>query len=127
MIDFLVSDHPLAQTLLEEAEFFVYPMTDPQGRASGHSRTNDRQGTIQGSGSNYTVIDHNRFWDIDGPVVLGGNPLPTETSPVQPFEEVKMIREAVLTDTDGEVDWFFDFHSFPSGPNVNASNGVFDL
>ncbi len=119
MVDFLVSDHPLSEKILDASEFFVYPMADPEGRVLGHTRGNDSspgptsQHPIDDS---YEIYDHNRFWDQSG-------------TPSQPYAGIDTVREAIITDTGGslvtdssDIDWFFDFHGFPTSESVFNTN-----
>jgi len=119
MIDFLTSGHPIAELLLDRAEFHVYPIVDPEGRALGQTRGNDSaQGFGQtpafidsGTGSEHIrIIDHNRVWD--------------RTGSTQPYDEVDTVRDAIIRDTSDNpdapnpttnIDYLFDFHGFPAG------------
>ncbi|MEM9415672.1 MAG: M14 family zinc carboxypeptidase [Planctomycetota bacterium] len=119
MVDFLTSGHPVAELLLDRAEFHVYPIVDPEGRALGQTRGNDSaQGFGQtptfvdtGTGNEHIrIIDHNRVWD--------------RTGNAQPYENVNTVRDAIIRDTSDNpdapnpttnIDYFFDFHGFPAG------------
>ncbi|MFI4859182.1 MAG: M14 family zinc carboxypeptidase [Phycisphaerales bacterium JB063] len=119
MVDFLASGHPIAELLLDGAEFHVYPIVDPEGRALGQTRGNDSaQGFGQtptfvdsGTGSEHIrIIDHNRVWDRAGSA--------------QPYEEVDTVRDAIIRDTSDNpdavnpttnIDYLFDFHGYPAG------------
>lgn len=119
MVDFLTSGHPVAELLLDRAEFHVYPIVDPEGRALGQTRGNDSaQGFGQtptfvdtGTGSEHIrIIDHNRVWD--------------RTGSDQPYDNVDTVRDAMIRDTSDNpdapdpttnIDYFFDFHGFPAG------------
>ena len=84
MVNFLLSDDPHAAALRQEAEFYVYPMTDPDGRYAGYYRSNPENPTL----------NHNRYWnDTDG------------------FTDLTLVTQAMKADTGGDVDYFFDFHS----------------
>lgn len=120
MVDFIASDHPQADLLLEKAEFYVYPFVDPEGRATGHSRGNDSGSlpdpdnpgqtisTTQSlGGNNYSVLDHNRVWN------LAGND--------QPYGNVEVVRDAIMQDT-AEVDWFIDIHGSPTWNENNPTS-----
>jgi Zinc carboxypeptidase len=84
-IDFLLSDSPAATRLREQVEFYVYPMISPDGREAGYYR----------GGPEDALIDPNRVWDD-----------PTGVT------NVSIVREAMLSDTGGEVDYLLDFHQF---------------
>lgn len=96
LVDFLVSDDAAAAELRQRANVFVYPQSDPEGRAAGYFRSNPQNPTR----------NHNRVWH----------------QPEQPgtysFPEVTMIRNAMAADTGGQADVFLDFHSFGSGTDV---------
>jgi len=86
LIDFLVSDELEAAILRREAEFFVYPMANPDGRFAGYNRS-----TVQ-----VPDEDPNRFWD---PPSYGG------------MSDIDLIGTAMKVDTGNDVDYFVDFHS----------------
>ena len=122
MVDFLLSDHPLAGKALTDGEFYVYPMVDPEGRARGHTRGNDAALAPSQRAAVYAdskVVDHNRVWP--------------DSSPVYP--EVATIRNAIIADTDRDasnpndtdIDWFFDFHGFPTGDGTNGDKLNYNL
>ena len=85
VIDFILSDDPRAVTMRQLADFYVYPSCNPDGRWAGHARTSVEN----------PFIDHNRDWD--DPVL---------------FTELQILTAAMKADTNSQVDWFFDFHSF---------------
>lgn len=87
LIDFLISDDPRADGLRQAAEFFIYPMVNPDGRFAGYNR----------GGVEHESRDTNRFWHEDL---------------YQDMKEIKTVAEALLRDTGGEVTWHFDFHSW---------------
>lgn len=90
MIDFLVGDSFEAAQLRKQAEFYVYPMANPDGRFAGYNRS-----TVQ-----RVTQDPNRFWD----------------SPLYGLmSDIKVVGDALLADTGGDVDYFIDFHSTVSG------------
>ncbi|XAL99363.1 M14 family zinc carboxypeptidase [Phycisphaeraceae bacterium D3-23] len=119
MVDFLTSGHPIAELLLDRAEFHVYPIVDPEGRALGQTRGNDSaQGFGQtpafidtGTDSEHIrIIDHNRVWD--------------RTGSAQPYDNADTVRDAIIRDTSDDpdapnpltnIDYFFDFHGYPAG------------
>ncbi len=84
MVDFLVSDDPVAASLRRDVEFLVYPMSNPDGRYAGYFRSNPENPTK----------DHNRYWNsTDG------------------FTDLSAITAAMRADSVGDVDCFMDFHS----------------
>jgi len=89
MLDFLLSSDTEAVALRELAEFYVYPLVNPDGRATGTGRGNPEM-TAEGFG-----IDHNRVWD------RGGEGLST----------IDTLTAAMQNDTGGDVDYLFNFHS----------------
>ena len=86
MIDYLASDDLGAAILRQRAEFYVYPMINPDGRLAGYNRSTVEQPTL----------DPNRFWD---PPNYGNQ------------TEIEAIGEAMIADTGGDIDFFIDFHS----------------
>lgn len=89
MIDFLLSDAPAAVGLRQKAEFYVYPQMNPDGRIAGYYRS-----TVEKPAN-----DYNRFWD---------NPAG--------MTDMTAVRNAMIADTGGDVDYMFDFHSMFYGP-----------
>jgi len=83
MVDFLISSDPSASELRELADFYVYPQVDPDGRWAGYFRSNPEN----------PELNHNRYWDD-----------PTG------FTDITIVRDAMLADTEGEVEVFFDCH-----------------
>ncbi|MBN2022278.1 MAG: hypothetical protein JW809_05745 [Pirellulales bacterium] len=83
MIDFLLSDDPEAVALRGAAEFYVYPQVNPDGREAGYYRS-----TPENPGK-----DYNRFWN---------NPAG--------FTDMTAVRDAMILDTGGDVDYLIDFH-----------------
>lgn len=86
MVDYLISDSLDAALLRRRAEFYVYPMVNPDGRQAGYNRSTVEE----------PDLDPNRFWD---PPNYGGQ------------TEIKAIGDAIIADTGGSVDFFIDFHS----------------
>jgi len=91
-IDFLLSDDPEAVRLRRVAEFYVYPQVNPDGRAAGYYRStpeNPRKA-------------YNRYWN---------NPAG--------FTDMTAVRDAMILDTGGDVDYLFDFHGMftPTHPD----------
>ncbi|MGI9429892.1 MAG: M14-type cytosolic carboxypeptidase [Bythopirellula sp.] len=86
LVNFLTGDDFEAAQLRRQAEFYVYPMANPDGRFAGYNRS-----TVQQESD-----DPNRFWD----------------SPLYGFmSDIKEVGDALLADTGGDVDYFIDFHS----------------
>ncbi|TWT90312.1 Zinc carboxypeptidase [Pseudobythopirellula maris] len=86
LVDYLVSDELDAALLRRRAEFFVYPMANPDGRLAGYNRS-----TVQ-----FPDLDPNRHWDAphyDG------------------LTDIRAVGEAIIADTGGDADIFLDFHS----------------
>jgi predicted deacylase len=85
MINFLVSNDARAVQLRSMAEFYVYPMVNPDGRylKSG-------LGNPELSSMGYT--NHNRVWDKTG------------------ISTIDTFTSAMIFDTGGATDYFFDFH-----------------
>jgi murein tripeptide amidase MpaA len=95
LADFLVSDDLEAARLRRYAEFYVYPMTNPDGRFAGYNRS-----TVQ-----FVNLDLNRYWDPPG---YGG------------ISEISQVGEAMRLDTSEDIDYLIDFHS-----TVNGKTGHF--
>jgi hypothetical protein len=85
LVDFLISDAPEAQALRRRAEFFVYPMVNPDGRRAGYNRT-----TVQ-----YSSRRPNRSWI---PPRYGG------------LDDIRLVGESMRADV-GHADFVIDFHS----------------
>lgn len=94
MLDFLLSDDPAAGQLRASAEFYVYPMVNPDGRYAGYYRSSPQN----------PAKDTNRYWH---------NP--------SGMTELTLVTTALLTDGSyeiepeywvGDVDYFFDFHQY---------------
>lgn len=86
LVDFLVSDDVRAGRLRRAAEFYVYPMANPDGRFAGYNRSTVQQPNV----------DPNRSWD---PPLYDGQ------------SDIRAVAEAILADTAGATDYFIDFHS----------------
>lgn len=86
MVDYLISDNLDAALLRRRAEFYVYPMANPDGRFAGYNRSTVEE----------PDLDPNRFWD---PPSYGG------------LSDIQAVGDAILADTGGDVDFFIDFHS----------------
>ncbi|MBN1818628.1 MAG: hypothetical protein JW828_14800 [Sedimentisphaerales bacterium] len=87
MMDFLAGEEPWAVQLRRYADFFIYPLVNPDGRFLGAGRGNPEL-TAAGLGS-----DHNRVWNRSG------------------LSTIDTFTTAMKKDTGGAVDYFFDFHS----------------
>jgi hypothetical protein len=85
LVDFLISDAPEAQALRRRAEFFVYPMVNPDGRRAGYNRS-----TVQ-----YSTRRPNRHWK---PPAYGG------------LDDIRLVGEAMRADVVS-ADVVIDFHS----------------
>lgn len=90
LVDFLLTDDLEAGLLRQYAEFYVYPLVNPDGRIAGYNRS-----TVQNP-----TLDPNRFWISPN---YGG------------LDDVEVVGDALLADTVGDVDYFIDFHSTVAG------------
>jgi Zinc carboxypeptidase/Cytosolic carboxypeptidase N-terminal domain len=93
LIDFLVSDELEAAHLRRYAEFYIYPMANPEGRYAGYNRS-----TVQ-----RPTVDPNRAW----------NP-PNYNDPdniTAPLTDIRTVGEAMKDDTGEDIDYMIDFHS----------------
>ncbi len=95
LVDFLVSDDAEAAILRKYAEFYVYPMANPDGRFAGYNRS-----TVQREN-----LDPNRYWV---PPNYNG------------LDDIEVVGDAVRTDTVNNIDYLLDFHS-----TVNGKTGHF--
>jgi len=101
MVDFLVSSEPAAIWLRQVAEFYVYPLVNPDGRYTADGRGNPEM-TAEGFG-----LDHNRVWNTQG----------------QGLSTIDALTTAMQNDTGGDIDYLLDFHNGYSNPlsfNVTA-------
>ena len=93
-LEWLLSDDSRASELRKVAEFYVYPMLNPDGRFAGNNRA-----TIDTPNQ-----DPNRDWSPT---------IPGRTWHDEP--EIKLSGEAMMADLDvangGEADYFIDYHS----------------
>ncbi|QDV72515.1 M14-type cytosolic carboxypeptidase [Botrimarina mediterranea] len=87
LVDFLVSDDLRAAQLRQRADFYVYPMSNPDGRSAGMNRT-----TVQEQG-----VDPNRVWD--------------SASNYNGQTDIRTVGQSMRFDTGGDIDYFVDFHS----------------
>ena len=105
-IDFLLSNDPRATELRKVAEFFIYPMLNPDGRFAGNNRA-----TIQNPNQ-----DPNCCWS------------PTASSNWQNKPDLKLSGEAMMADlqvtTGGDAEYFIDYHSTIT-TSANANDFMF--
>lgn len=87
LVDFLVSDDPRAAALREVAEFYIYPMLNPDGRYAGLNRS-----TVE-----HMDRDPNRYWN---------------EFLYDDMKDMKTVAEAMKADTGADVDYFIDLHSY---------------
>jgi hypothetical protein len=104
MVDFLLSGEPEAVWLRKAAEFWVYPLVNPDGRYLGYGRGNlEIQAMLDGGllPPEITSNDHNRLWHLSYPTDCG-------------VSTIDALTAAMLTDSDAcetNIDYYFDFHS----------------
>ena len=95
MINMLTSDDWRMKYLRQYAEFYVYPMTNPDGRYAGYNRS-----TVA-----MPETDPNRVWK---PSKYQG----------ESWKDIRTTAEAMMADTDSDIDYFIDFHStIPTSDN----------
>jgi hypothetical protein len=97
LLDFLVGDSLEAGVLRKQAEFYVYPMANPDGRFAGYNRS-----TVQRES-----LDPNRHWvppNYDG------------------LDDIEVVGDAMLADTDADADYLIDFHSDVAGKSGHYGN-----
>jgi hypothetical protein len=92
LIDFLVSDDLEAAQLRRYAEFYVYPMANPDGRYAGNNRT-----TVA-----VNDVDPNRAWNP---------PSYTEPGDTSALLDIARVGQSMRLDTGQDVDYLVDFHS----------------
>jgi hypothetical protein len=85
-LDFYVSDDPQADFLRKNTELYVYPMVNPDGRYTLAGRSNPELRAMD-------LFDHNRVWNLTG------------------ISTIDILTAAMIADTGGAVDYYFDFHS----------------
>lgn len=88
LINFLLSDDAVAVTLRTWFEFYVYPCISAQGIYGGYSKTQPESWDV----------DPNRQWNTPGAL-----------------ENVDAFKSAIVADTGGSVEAFFDFHGSAGG------------
>jgi hypothetical protein len=105
LVDFLVSDELAAAQLRRYAEFYVYPLANPDGRYAGYNRS-----TVQ-----RRTVDPNRAWNppsyIDPENVTGV------------LSDIQTLGEAIRDDTNEDIDYLIDFHSTVN-PSVPYHHGL---
>lgn len=101
MVDYLVGDSLDAALLRRRAEFYVYPMVNPDGRLAGYNRS-----TVE-----FPSFDPNRHWD---PPNYDGQ------------SDIRAVAEAVLADTGGAAGMFIDLHSTVDAGSAHFSYTDFD-
>lgn len=92
LVDFLVSDDLAAAQLRRYAEFYVYPMANPDGRYAGNNRT-----TVA-----VNDIDPNRAWNP---------PSYTEPGDTSALLDIARVGQSMRLDTGQNIDYLVDFHS----------------
>jgi hypothetical protein len=94
LVSFLTDDADTDAALVrKQAEVFVYPMVNPDGRVAGYNRS-----TVQ-----HEDRDANRVWRED----LYAD-----------MDDIRQVAEAIKTDTGGSADYFVDFHCWTNtGPH----------
>jgi hypothetical protein len=97
LVDYLLGDTLEAAVLRKRAEFFVYPMVNPDGRFAGYNRSTVQQESL----------DPNRFW---APPDYGG------------LDDIRVVGEALRADTAEDVDFLIDFHSDVAGKTGHYGN-----
>jgi hypothetical protein len=97
LTEFLLGDSLEAGVLRKRAEFFVYPMVNPDGRLAGYNRS-----TVARESQ-----DPNRFWDPPG---YGG------------VGELAVVGDALIADTAANIDVLIDFHSDVAGKTGHYAN-----
>jgi Zinc carboxypeptidase len=106
-LDFLLSNDPRAAELRKTAEFFIYPMLNPDGRFAGNNRA-----TIANPNT-----DPNRAWSPT---------IPGKTWFGEP--EIQLSGEAMMADlevaTGGTAEYFIDYHSTIT-TSANANDFMF--
>ncbi len=89
LVDFLVGATPEAELLRKYADFYVYPMINPDGRFAGYNRS-----TVADE-----PLDPNRYW---APSEYGG------------IAEIGAVATAMFNDVS-DADYLIDFHSTVNG------------
>lgn len=97
LTEFLLGDSLEATLLRKRAEFYIYPMANPDGRLAGYNRSTVARESL----------DPNRFWD---PPAYGG------------VGELQAVGAAMLADMAGNADILIDFHSDVAGKTGHYGN-----
>jgi hypothetical protein len=97
LLDFLVGDTLEAGVLRRQAEFYVYPMANPDGRFAGYNRS-----TVQRES-----LDPNRYWV---PPNFNG------------LDDIEVVGDAMLLDAGASADYLIDFHSDVAGKTGHYGN-----
>ncbi len=92
LVNFLVSDDLTAAQLRRYAEFYVYPLANPDGRFAGNNRTTVQVGDI----------DPNRAWNP---------PSYTEPGDTSTLLDIARVGQSMRLDTQQDIDYLIDFHS----------------
>jgi hypothetical protein len=105
LVDFLVSDELAAGQLRRYAEFYVYPLANPDGRFAGYNRS-----TVQ-----RRTVDPNRAWNPPSYM----DPDDTQVT----LSDIQTLGEAIRDDTGEDIDYLIDFHSTVN-PSVPYHHGL---
>ena len=105
LVDFLLSDELEAAQLRRYAEFYVYPMANPDGRFAGYNRS-----TVQ-----RVNVDPNRAWNPPNYID------PEDVSLT--LSDIQNVGEAMRDDTGEDIDYLIDFHSTVN-PSVPYHHGL---
>lgn len=112
MIDFLLGDDPRADELRRNAEFYVYPLVNPDGRKMSDTHsvrtlfgTSMRVASPEVAASGWQ--NHNRVWNTAGL-----------------FATIDALAPAMRFDTAGYAEYLFDFHS--NGTTTYSPGFLFD-
>jgi hypothetical protein len=97
LTQFLLGDSLEAAVVRRRAEFYVYPMVNPDGRLAGYNRSTVARESL----------DPNRFWN---PPSYGG------------IGELSIVGDAMLADLAGHADILIDFHSDVAGKTGHYGN-----
>jgi hypothetical protein len=105
LVTFLTGNELQAARLRRYAEFYVYPMANPDGRFAGYNRS-----TVQ-----VPTVDPNRAW----------NP-PNYIDPDNPSAtilDISRLGEAIKVDTGQNINYMIDFHSTVN-PSIPYHHGL---
>jgi hypothetical protein len=104
LVDFLLSDDLAATQLRRYAEFYIYPMANPDGRVAGYNRS-----TVQ-----IADIDPNRAWNPPSYTEPGDNTV---------LDDIRQLGQAIRLDTGQDIDYLIDFHSTVN-PSIPYHHGL---